>query len=243
MLVPSVGSPRPQDRSSFVPRRGKVRQQKGCVSFQSSQDSLFRCSVPKALAMSVEHISAVSSWRATTLKHSRASCVLAVLPAPIWCPKARRIALSQCWDRAASTSLVQLSWSVMGLMPPFGFGNPMRVLLCHSAATGLDTFPPVQRFTQASAVSSPSSVCNKSIHKPFRQRLGLGSASNRSPLMHRARVRSRMLVCGASFACCLAFWKACWVTCGSGGSGAITSQVAWTVARVGGSLGPSLSNS
>ena len=131
----------------------------------------------------------------------------------------------------------------MGLMPPFGFGNPMTMLLCHSAATGLDTFPPVQKFTQASAVSSPSSVCSKSIHKPSRQPHGPGSAPSQRPLMHRARVRLWILVCGANFACCLASWKACWVTCGSGDSGAITSQVAWTVARVSGSLGPSLSGS
>ena len=131
---------------------------------------------------------------------------------------------------------------MIGLIPPLGFGNPITVLRCHNAATGLDTFPHVQRFTQASAVSSPSSVCNRSIHKPFLQPLGPGSAPSRRPLMHRAKVRLRMLVCGASFACCLALRKACWVTCGSGGSGAITSQVAWTVVRVGGSLGPSLNN-
>ena len=57
--------------------------------------------------------------------------------------------------------------------------------------------------------------------------------------MHRAKLRLRMMVCGASLACCLASWKACWVTCSSRGPGAITSQVAWTVASVGGSLGPS----
>ena len=88
----------------------------------------------------------------------------------------------------------------MGLMPSCGFGSPMTVLRCHSAATELGTLPPVQRFTRANAVSDPSSI-----HNPFRRPLGVGSAPSRSPLMHRAKVRLRMLVCGANLACCPRF--------------------------------------
>ena len=38
----------------------------------------------------------------------------------------------------------------------------MTALRCQSAAKGLGTLPPVQRFTQASAVSKPSSICEAS---------------------------------------------------------------------------------
>ena len=55
----------------------------------------------------------------------------------------------------------------MDLMPPSG-----SVLRCHIAATGSALFPLVHRFTHASAVSTPSSICSKSIHNPFRQPLG-----------------------------------------------------------------------
>ena len=53
------------------------------ASVSSAPRTLSLCSIQKAFAMSVEHISAVSSWRATARRHSRASCAFAALPAPI----------------------------------------------------------------------------------------------------------------------------------------------------------------
>ena len=141
--------------------------------------SLLRsCFIGLGVSVALWCASCAGGQEAMTSSKLRVSCG----PCTHLCgPNARRIALSQCWHRAASTSLVQLSWSVMGLMPPCGFGNPMTMLRCHSAATVLDTFPPVQRFTQASAVSNPSLICSKSIHKPFRQPLGPGSAPSLEP--------------------------------------------------------------